>query len=194
MELIGLGLVSPCNTLKMELIGLDLGKYCPIVYLFISDCVLCVNGEDFDSGVDDIHTPRQWIVWNMNKNTHIYPEYVVSFKVSSYLNLVNLSTVIEVVSTRSSSELHSIKQAYSFHYNSEIEEDIAHKTNGNFKEILLTVVKSSGKYGGRVDMSMAMYYSELMQRYDNAKHRITSFIQALKFTLILIVSFPSHSL
>ncbi|KAI7993034.1 Annexin D1 [Camellia lanceoleosa] len=107
---------------------------------------------------------------------------------------VNLSTVIEVVSTRSSSELHSIKQTYSFRYNSEIEEDIAHKTNGNFKEILLTVVKSSGKYGGRVDMSMAMYYSELMQRYDNAKHRITSFIQALKFTLILIVSFPSHSL
>ncbi|CAL5323876.1 unnamed protein product [Camellia sinensis] len=70
---------------------------------------------------------------------------------------VNLSTVIEVVSTRSSSELHSIKKAYSFRYNSEIEEDIAHKTNGNFKEkILLTVVKSSGKYGGRVDMSMAM--------------------------------------
>ncbi|KAF5938340.1 hypothetical protein HYC85_022599 [Camellia sinensis] len=29
-------------------------------------------------------------------------------------------------------------------------------------------------------------YSELMQSYDNAKHRITSFIQALKFTLILI--------
>ena len=59
-----------------------------LVYLFISDCVLCVNGEDFDSGVDDIHTPRQCIVWNMNKNTHIYPEYVVSFKVSSDLNLL----------------------------------------------------------------------------------------------------------
>ncbi|KAI8030059.1 Annexin D1 [Camellia lanceoleosa] len=54
---------------------------------------------------------------------------------------VNLSTVIEVVRTQSSSELHSIKQAYSFRHNSKIEEDIAHKTNGNFKEILLTVVK-----------------------------------------------------
>ncbi|XP_028103989.1 inactive poly [ADP-ribose] polymerase RCD1-like isoform X3 [Camellia sinensis] len=41
------------------------------------------SSEDFDSGVDDMHTPRQYIVWNVNKNTHIYPEYVVSFKVSS---------------------------------------------------------------------------------------------------------------
>ncbi|GAU23332.1 hypothetical protein TSUD_237860, partial [Trifolium subterraneum] len=38
---------------------------------------------DYDSGVDDIHNPRYYIVWNMNMNTHIYPEFVVSFKVSS---------------------------------------------------------------------------------------------------------------
>ncbi|CBI33839.3 unnamed protein product, partial [Vitis vinifera] len=39
--------------------------------------------EDFDSGVDDLQNPRHYIVWNMNMNTHIYPEFVVSFKVSS---------------------------------------------------------------------------------------------------------------
>jgi hypothetical protein len=41
------------------------------------------SSGDYDSGVDDIHNPRYYIVWNMNTNTHICPEYVVSFKVSS---------------------------------------------------------------------------------------------------------------
>ncbi|XP_021887205.1 inactive poly [ADP-ribose] polymerase RCD1-like isoform X2 [Carica papaya] len=39
--------------------------------------------EDFDSGVDDLENPKQYIVWNMNMNTHVYPEFVVSFKLSS---------------------------------------------------------------------------------------------------------------
>ncbi|GAB4834781.1 hypothetical protein Ancab_033049 [Ancistrocladus abbreviatus] len=39
--------------------------------------------ETFDSGVDDPQDPKHFIVWSMNINTHIYPEYVVSFKVSS---------------------------------------------------------------------------------------------------------------
>ncbi|KAE8055692.1 hypothetical protein FH972_012518 [Carpinus fangiana] len=38
--------------------------------------------EDFDSGVDDLQCPRHYIVWNMNVNTHIFPEYVVCFKMS----------------------------------------------------------------------------------------------------------------
>ncbi|CAL1376214.1 unnamed protein product [Linum trigynum] len=41
------------------------------------------SSEVFDNGVDDLQNPRQYIVWNMNVNTHIFPEYVVSFKVSS---------------------------------------------------------------------------------------------------------------
>jgi len=38
---------------------------------------------EYDSGVDNIQCPRYYVVWNMNMNTHIYPEFVVSFKVSS---------------------------------------------------------------------------------------------------------------
>ncbi|KAK7407139.1 hypothetical protein VNO78_08800 [Psophocarpus tetragonolobus] len=38
---------------------------------------------EYDNGVDDIQSPRYYVVWNMNMNTHIYPEFVVSFKVSS---------------------------------------------------------------------------------------------------------------
>ncbi|CAK9173440.1 unnamed protein product [Ilex paraguariensis] len=41
------------------------------------------SSEDFDSGVDDLQDPKHYIVWNMNMNTHIHPEFVVSFKVSS---------------------------------------------------------------------------------------------------------------
>ncbi|XWS38793.1 hypothetical protein CRYUN_Cryun19dG0160700 [Craigia yunnanensis] len=41
------------------------------------------SSEDFDSGVDDLEHPKYYIIWNMNINTHIYPEFVVSFKLSS---------------------------------------------------------------------------------------------------------------
>ncbi|KAF3943835.1 hypothetical protein CMV_029644 [Castanea mollissima] len=39
--------------------------------------------ENFDSGVDSLQSPHHYIVWNMNMNTHIFPEFVVSFKMSS---------------------------------------------------------------------------------------------------------------
>ncbi|XP_055821000.1 inactive poly [ADP-ribose] polymerase RCD1-like isoform X2 [Solanum dulcamara] len=41
------------------------------------------SNEKYDSGVDDLESPTYYTVWNMNMNTHIYPEYVVSFKMSS---------------------------------------------------------------------------------------------------------------
>ncbi|KAI3470168.1 hypothetical protein Pfo_026831 [Paulownia fortunei] len=39
--------------------------------------------EDFDSGVDRLQNPNLYIVWNMNMNSHIYSECVVSFKMTS---------------------------------------------------------------------------------------------------------------
>lgn len=41
------------------------------------------SGMDSDSGVDDLQNPRFYIIWTMNMNTHIFPEFVVSFKISS---------------------------------------------------------------------------------------------------------------
>ncbi|PHU28778.1 hypothetical protein BC332_00871 [Capsicum chinense] len=41
------------------------------------------SSEKYDSGVDDLEIPTYYTIWNMNMNTHIYPEYVVSFKMSS---------------------------------------------------------------------------------------------------------------
>jgi hypothetical protein len=40
----------------------------------------CSSGYEYDNGVDDIQRPEHYVVWNMNRNTHIYPEFVVSFK------------------------------------------------------------------------------------------------------------------
>ena len=41
------------------------------------------SSVQYDSGVDDLQNPRHLIVWSMNMNTHIFPEYVVSLKTSS---------------------------------------------------------------------------------------------------------------
>ncbi|KAL9226939.1 hypothetical protein vseg_002695 [Gypsophila vaccaria] len=39
------------------------------------------SSENFDSGVDDPNNPQKYVVWSMNINSHVYPEYVVSFTV-----------------------------------------------------------------------------------------------------------------
>ncbi|CAN6459389.1 unnamed protein product [Victoria cruziana] len=36
--------------------------------------------EEFDNGVDDVMNSRRYIVWRINMNSHILPEYVVTFK------------------------------------------------------------------------------------------------------------------
>ncbi|KAF5729732.1 hypothetical protein HS088_TW20G00096 [Tripterygium wilfordii] len=38
------------------------------------------SSEEFDSGVDNLQNPRNYVIWNMNANTHIYPEFAVGFK------------------------------------------------------------------------------------------------------------------
>lgn len=42
------------------------------------------SSEEFDSGVDDLASPRKYIVWSSRMNTHILPEFAVSFTASSY--------------------------------------------------------------------------------------------------------------
>ncbi|KAJ6852280.1 putative inactive poly [ADP-ribose] polymerase SRO3 [Iris pallida] len=41
------------------------------------------SSEEFDSGVDDLDNPRWYIIWSTHMNTHILPEYVVTFKTFS---------------------------------------------------------------------------------------------------------------
>ncbi|THG20069.1 hypothetical protein TEA_000622 [Camellia sinensis var. sinensis] len=52
----------------------------------------------------------------------------------------------------------------------------------------------AGKIASQCAHAATGMYSELMQRFDNAKHRITSFIQALKLTLSLISAVPFEAM
>lgn len=38
------------------------------------------SSDDFDSGVDNLSAPKRYIVWSTHMNTHILPEYVVTFR------------------------------------------------------------------------------------------------------------------
>ncbi|GAB4845681.1 hypothetical protein Ancab_039084 [Ancistrocladus abbreviatus] len=41
------------------------------------------TSKEFDSGVDNLESPKKYIVWSTNMNTHILPEYVISFRAPS---------------------------------------------------------------------------------------------------------------
>ncbi|XP_019197262.1 PREDICTED: probable inactive poly [ADP-ribose] polymerase SRO5 isoform X1 [Ipomoea nil] len=51
------------------------------------------SSEEFDSGVDDSVAPRKYIVWSTNMNTHILPQYVVSFRVPASVKGVQRNSV-----------------------------------------------------------------------------------------------------
>ncbi|CAK7328915.1 unnamed protein product [Dovyalis caffra] len=38
------------------------------------------SSEEFDSGIDNLSSPKKYIVWSTHMNTHILPEYVISFR------------------------------------------------------------------------------------------------------------------
>ncbi|PWZ55611.1 putative inactive poly [ADP-ribose] polymerase SRO2 [Zea mays] len=42
----------------------------------------CPSSRSYDSAVDKLENPQWYVVWNMDMNTRILPEYVVSFKCS----------------------------------------------------------------------------------------------------------------
>lgn len=48
------------------------------------------SDQCFDSGVDDMQNPNHYVIWNMNMNTHIFPECVVSFKMPSTVKGCNV--------------------------------------------------------------------------------------------------------
>ncbi|XP_071712464.1 probable inactive poly [ADP-ribose] polymerase SRO5 [Rutidosis leptorrhynchoides] len=38
------------------------------------------SSDDFDTGVDDLVSPKKYVVWSSQMNTHILPQFVLSFK------------------------------------------------------------------------------------------------------------------
>ncbi|XP_015696640.2 annexin A13-like [Oryza brachyantha] len=64
--------------------------------------------------------------------------------------------LVEVVCTRPSAEVASIRQAYQARYSASLERDVSSRTSGSLNEVLLAFLGSSGYHGGRVDATMAM--------------------------------------
>ncbi|CAK8566776.1 unnamed protein product [Lathyrus sativus] len=40
--------------------------------------------ENYDSGVDSFSAPTKYMIWSSRMNTHVWPAYVISFRVSSF--------------------------------------------------------------------------------------------------------------
>lgn len=43
------------------------------------------SSEEFDTGVDNLLSPRKYIVWSTHMNSYIFPEFMVSFRVISHV-------------------------------------------------------------------------------------------------------------
>lgn len=52
------------------------------------------SSEEFDSGVDNLIDPRRYIIWSTHLNTHILPEYIISFWAPDYLKVCTWTSFI----------------------------------------------------------------------------------------------------
>ncbi|KAK4348217.1 hypothetical protein RND71_034556 [Anisodus tanguticus] len=43
------------------------------------------SSEEFDTGVDNLHFPRKYIVWSTGMNSYVFPEFMISFRVTSHI-------------------------------------------------------------------------------------------------------------
>ncbi|KAI7987634.1 Inactive poly [ADP-ribose] polymerase RCD1 [Camellia lanceoleosa] len=99
------------------------------------------SSENFDSGVDDLQNPSHYIVWNMNMSTHIYPEYVVSFKASHSAEeaLVGKGSRFDVPGVTTCQDHHGQLQLDSSSVETErnchLRRDIGDKSQGNTPSI-----------------------------------------------------------
>lgn len=55
------------------------------------------SNENYDSGVDDLQNPKHYVIWDTDMNSRIYPEYVVSFKVSSKVKGNSYSALVLIL-------------------------------------------------------------------------------------------------
>ncbi|KAK4721519.1 hypothetical protein R3W88_011752 [Solanum pinnatisectum] len=59
-----------------------------------------LSSEDLDSGVDNLLSPRKYIIWSRHLNTHFFPIVIVSFRASPYSEMVEncptLSTKVDL--------------------------------------------------------------------------------------------------
>ncbi|XP_042408381.1 inactive poly [ADP-ribose] polymerase RCD1-like [Zingiber officinale] len=66
------------------------------------------TNDNFDTGIDNLQKPKHYIIWDINMNTHIYAEYVVTFKMTNklkaFLNWKNSGSHAFAIQNSSSSD------------------------------------------------------------------------------------------
>ncbi|KAJ3705662.1 hypothetical protein LUZ61_009367 [Rhynchospora tenuis] len=75
---------------------------------------------------------------------------------------LNINKITEIICTRLSSQIVSLKQAYQSQYNTSLDRDISHKTNGTLKEVLLAILSSSNYNGGNVNATVSICDAKIL--------------------------------
>ncbi|KAF3324318.1 annexin D7-like protein [Carex littledalei] len=78
-------------------------------------------------------------------------------KEALFAHTPNINMITEIICTRPSSQIVSLKRAYQAQYNTSIDHDVSNKTNGTMKEVLLAIlISSSNNNGGRINSTMGI--------------------------------------
>ncbi|WOL16654.1 putative inactive poly [Canna indica] len=70
------------------------------------------SNKIFDTGVDDLVKPKHYIVWDINMHTHIYAEFVVTFKVNSKVKESLLGNISNASALTNSHTPHNLSQPF----------------------------------------------------------------------------------
>ncbi|CAD5196612.1 unnamed protein product [Musa acuminata subsp. malaccensis] len=77
------------------------------------------SNENFDTGVDDLHKPKHYIIWDVNLYTYIYAEFTVTFQATSKVEecLLGKESTCNVSALTNSNSPHSLLQDKTFQPN-----------------------------------------------------------------------------
>jgi hypothetical protein len=67
----------------------------------------------------------------------------------------NVSTLIELLTTKSTAQITEVKNAYAANYDRDLEKDIKSETSGDLKQILVSLLTAVRPDGNKVDMTQA---------------------------------------
>lgn len=93
---------------------------------------------------------------------------VISHDAIKKWNAKNTS-LLEISSARSSAELLMVRQAYHIRYKKSLEEDVAARTSGDFRKLLVALVSSYRYEGPEVDMHLASYEAKQLNESITSK-------------------------
>lgn len=79
------------------------------------------------------------------------------------------STLIDILCTRSNEEILTIRKEYAEKYNSPLEKDVAKDTSGEFRELLLSLLRADREKGHMIDMEKAKQDARKMIGYEKEK-------------------------